>query len=149
MAERIGPERVAIRISPGGKFNDMRGMDDDETYLALLDGIAELGLAYLHTLRRRNTELHVELRRRWPTTFMLNTGYHGSSEPPELEQVLESGSADLVSVGRWFISNPDLMERWRTGADLADWDEETFFTSGPKGLNDYPALRTAESAHGS
>ncbi|WP_336659861.1 alkene reductase [Leucobacter sp. USHLN153] len=137
MAERIGGDRVGIRVSPGGKFNDMRGLDDEETYMALLDGLRGLNLAYLHTLKRRSNSMHEEMRRRWPTTFMVNTGYHGSSEPPALEAELESGSADMVSVGRWFISNPDLIERWRAGAPLTEWDEATFFTSGREGLIDY------------
>lgn len=139
VAERIGPERVGLRLSPGGKFNDMRGLDDDATYLALVDAVAPLGIAYLHVLRRRSTPLHEEIRRRWPSTFMLNTGYFGSSDRDEVEAVLAEGAADLVSVGRHFISNPDLVERWRTGVPLAPWDEDTFFTGGPRGLVDYPA----------
>ena len=139
VAERIGPDRVGLRLSPGGKFNDMRGLDDDETYLALLDQVSPLQIAYLHVLRRRSTPLHEELRRQWPTTFMLNTGYFGSSDKEELEGLLEDGIADLVSVGRYFISNPDLVERWRRGVALAPWDEDTFYEGGPHGLIDYPA----------
>ena len=140
VAERIGPERVGLRLSPGGKFNDMRGLDDDETYLALVDGIRPLGIAYLHVLRRRSTPLHEELRRRWPTTFMLNTGYFGSSDRDELAALIDDGDADLISVGRLFISNPDLVERWRRGLPLSEWDESTFYTGGPRGLTDYPSV---------
>lgn len=139
VAERIGPERLGLRLSPGGKFNDMRGLDDDETYLALADAINPLEIAYLHVLRRRSTPLHEELRRRWQTTFVMNTGFFGSSELEDLNEVLTSGAADLVSVGRLFISNPDLVERWRQGIPLAEWDESTFYTGGPRGLIDYPA----------
>ncbi len=139
MAQRIGSDRVGLRLSPGGKFNDMQGLDDDETYLALLDGLDGLGLAYLHVLRRRSTPLHEELRRRWNTTFILNTGYFGSSDFEELDAIVAAGEADLVSVGRWFISNPDLVERWRQGVALSPWNEDTFYTPGPVGLTDYPA----------
>ncbi len=140
VADRIGPERVGLRISPGGKFNDMRGLDDDETYLALVDQLLPMRIAYLHVLRRRSTPLHEELRRRWNTTFILNTGYFGSSDKDELEAVLAEGAADLVSVGRYFISNPDLVERWRQDLPLAPYDEDTFFEGGPRGLVDYPAV---------
>ncbi len=139
VAERIGPERVGLRLSPGGKFNDMRGLDDDDTYLALLEGLEPLGIAYLHVLRRRSTPLHSELLRRWHSTFILNTGYFGSSDQDELEMHLRDGDAHLVSVGRYFISNPDLVERWRRGVPLAEWDEDTFYQGGPHGLIDYPA----------
>jgi N-ethylmaleimide reductase len=138
MADRIGADRVGVRLSPGGSFNDMRGMDDDETYLSLVSQLDGLGLAYLHVLRRRSTPLHLELHRLWSSTFMLNTGYHGTSEMQDLDDIITAGDADLISVGRLFISNPDLVHRWQNGLELAEWDEETFFTAGPRGLTDYP-----------
>lgn len=137
VARRIGPERVGLRISPGGKFNDMREVDNDDTYLALAEGLLPLRIAYLHTLRRRSTPLHQQLRDLWPTTFMLNTGYQGSSDLEVLEEILVDDAADLVSVGRYFISNPDLVHRWKIGAPLAPWNEDTFYTPGPEGLIDY------------
>lgn len=140
VAEVVGPERVGLRLSPGGKFNDMRGLDDDETYLDLVERINPVGIAYLHTLRRRSTPLHELLREKWATTFIMNTGYHGASDRDSLEGILESGDADLVSVGRYFISNPDLVERWRRDIPLSEWDEDTFYTGGPRGLIDYQAV---------
>lgn len=139
VALRIGRERVGLRISPGGRFNDMHDSDNDETYVALVDALAPLRIAYLHTLRRRSTPLHEQLRKAWPTTYMLNTGYQGSSDLDVLEEVLDAGAADVVSVGRHFISNPDLVERWRQGIALSPYDEDTFFTHGPEGLIDYPS----------
>ncbi|CAB4567277.1 unannotated protein [freshwater metagenome] len=138
MANRIGADRVGVRLSPGGSFNDMRGMDDDETYISLVKQLDELGLAYLHVLRRRSTPLHQQLHDLWKTTFILNTGYQGSSELADLNEIVTSGESDLVSVGRLFISNPDLVNRWEKGLPLAEWNEDTFFTSGPAGLTDYP-----------
>lgn len=137
MADRIGADRVGVRLSPGGSFNDMRGLDDDETYVSLVEQLDKLGLAYLHVLRRRSTPLHLELHRLWSSTFMLNTGYHGTSEMQELDDIITAGDADLISVGRLFISNPDLMHRWQNGLELAEWDEDSFFTAGPQGLTDY------------
>ncbi len=139
VAETIGPERVGLRISPGGKFNDMRGLDDDETYLELIDRINPAGIAYLHTLRRRSTPLHIQLRQKWSSTFIMNTGYHGASDRDSLEAILTSGDADLVSVGRYFISNPDLVERWKLDLSISEWDEDTLYSGGPRGLIDYPA----------
>ena len=137
MADRIGADRVGVRLSPGGSFNDMRGMDDDETYIELVNQLDGLGLAYLHVLRRRSTPLHLELHRLWSSTFMLNTGYHGTSEFQDLNDLITEGACDLISVGRLFISNPDLVNRWQHGLELAEWDEDTFFTAGARGLTDY------------
>jgi N-ethylmaleimide reductase len=138
VAARIGRDRVGLRISPGGQFNDMSDKDNEDTYYALVEALAGEPVAYLHTLRRRSSQLHTDLRRTWPTGFMINTGYMASSELDEVAPLVDEGQADLVSVGRLFISNPDLVHRWRHGHDRAEWDEDTFYTAGERGLVDYP-----------
>ncbi len=144
VAERIGADRVGLRISPGGQFNDMADRGNEETYLALAEELARDRIGYLHTLRRRSSPLHTELRRVWPTGFMINTGYMAASELDDVAPLVESGAADLVSVGRLFISNPDLVERWRCGHERAHWDEDTFYTGGERGYTDYPSMRVGE-----
>ena len=139
VARRIGPEKVGLRISPGGQFNDMQGRDDDETYINLVSQLDPIGISYLHVLRRRSTPLHMRLREIWSGTFMLNTGFFGSSELEDLNTILEEGDADLISVGRHFISNPDLVDRWKKGIPLTPFIEETFYVGGEKGLIDYPS----------
>ncbi len=138
VALRIGADRVGIRISPGGQFNDMRDRGNEETYLALVDELADDGFGYLHTLRGRTSTLHREMRRRWPSTYVINTGYMGSSELADVAPIVEEGVADLVSVGRLFISNPDLVSRWKLGIERGEWDEGTFYTGGDHGYIDYP-----------
>ncbi|GAB3271433.1 alkene reductase [Kineosporia babensis] len=144
IAERIGADRVGLRISPGGQFNDMADKGNDDTYVALIQALAPLKLVYLHTLRRRSSALHEHLRELWPTTYVMNTGYLGSSEMDDLEPILAEGQADLVSVGRLFISNPDLLQRWRNDHPRATWDEDTFYTGGDKGYIDYPVSQNSK-----
>ena len=139
VAAEIGADRVGVRISPGGQFNDMQDKGNEDTYVALVDGLAEFRPAYLHSLRRRSSALHTELRRRWPTTYVLNTGYLGGSELADVSPLVADGEADLVSVGRLFISNPDLVRRWRHGVPRVAWDETTFYAGGDRGYTDYPA----------
>ena len=139
MARRIGPEKIGLRLSPGGQFNDMQKLDDDETYLLLVKELRPIGISYLHVLRRRSTPLHVKLHEGWGTGFMMNTGYMGPSELRDLNALVESDEADLISVGRNFISNPDLVARWKSGIPLSPWNEDTFYVGEEKGLIDYPA----------
>lgn len=141
VSDRIGAGRVGLRISPGGRYNDMRNQDDDESYLSLVEQIADLRPAYLHTLRRRSTPLHERLRELWPTTYMLNTGHHGASEIEDIAPLLSEKDADMVSVGRLFISNPDLLDRWRHELSRAPWDEATFYSGGDRGYIDYPVAQ--------
>ncbi|MEU1981877.1 alkene reductase [Nocardia sp. NPDC019395] len=144
VAAEIGAGRLGIRISPGGQFNDMQDKGNEDTYLALADGLAELRPAYLHTLRRRSSPLHRELRHRWPTAYVLNTGYLGASELDDISPLIASDAADLVSVGRLFISNPDLVRRWERGVPRAPWDETTFYSGGDRGYIDYPAAHEGQ-----
>ena len=57
-----------------------------------------------------------------------------------VEELLENGLADAVVVGRVFLANPDLAERWRTGAELNQVDYTTLYGGGPRGYTDYPSL---------
>ena len=148
VAARIGADRVGLRLSPGGQFNDMHDRGNEETYLALVDELEGDGVGYLHTLRGRTSTLHVELRRRWSSTYVVNTGYMGSSELDVLAPIVEAGEADLVSVGRLFISNPDLVARWRNEITCASWDEDTFYTGGDRGLHRLPERHVYPNSKG-
>jgi N-ethylmaleimide reductase len=139
VAERIGADRVGLRLSPGGRFNDMHDKGNEETYVTLVRQLNEIGLSYLHTLRGRSTPLHDELRSIWSSVYMVNTGYQGSSERDVINQLVVDGVADCVSVGRLFISNPDLVARWEHSLPLAPWDEDTFYVGADKGYIDYPS----------
>lgn len=68
---------------------------------------------------------------------MINTGF----DRVKGNQVIDEKLADLVAYGKPYISNPDLVERFEAKADIAEWDESTFYTTGAKGYTDYPTLK--------
>ncbi|MER6693794.1 alkene reductase, partial [Streptomyces minutiscleroticus] len=49
--------------------------------------------------------------------------------------------ADLISFGRAFIADPDLVERLRTGLPIAPADETTYYQGGDAGYLTYPAYQ--------
>jgi N-ethylmaleimide reductase len=135
----IGKARVGVRLSPFNPFNDLEVNfeGEREQFLALVDALAAREIAYLHLAGGSVTgELLAEVRRRFPGTLITNGGYDGE----RAENDLASGVADLVSFGRPFIANPDLPERLRTGAPIADLDAGTLYTPGAAGYTDYPRL---------
>jgi N-ethylmaleimide reductase len=135
--DAIGADRVGIRISPGHPFNDI-AENDLSVYEALVAQLAELGLAYLHVLAEADDPIVGKLRAIWPGTFVLNTGFGVESDRDALERLVADGVADVVTVGRPFLANPDLVERWSDGAELNVPNQETFYGGAAEGYTDYP-----------
>ncbi len=142
--EAIGNDRVGIRLSPFGAFNDMPAyttMDADYTYLA--GELNAAGLVYVHLVDHSSigappvpASMKATFRSVFKRALILSGGY----DAVRAESDLEAGRCDLVAFGRPFLANPDLVARWKTGAALNAPDMSTFYTPGPKGYTDYPTL---------
>jgi N-ethylmaleimide reductase len=137
----IGAGRVGIRICPANPFNDVADPEPDLTYGALLDGIAGIGIAYLHVIRSpvRSIDAFALARRHFAGPIVLNDGFHGDTA----RAAIRRGVGQAVSFARHFIGNPDLVRRLREDRPLAGFDRHTLYTPGPKGYLDYPRLDSA------
>jgi N-ethylmaleimide reductase len=138
MVAAAGPGRVALRIFPTNPFNDCHDDDPAETYSALLQAIEPMKLAYLHLIVVRNPQVDIleMAKANYRGAMILNdslTFGHAS-------RLVGSGEAEAVSFARYYLANPDLVRRFREGADLAHFDRKTLYTPGPHGYTDYPAL---------
>ncbi|KAI3957763.1 hypothetical protein MKX01_007594 [Papaver californicum] len=161
VAIAVGPDRVGVRVSPA--IDHLDAMDSDPFHLGLAviknlnDLQRDLGnqnLAYLHITQPRYTaygqtesgrpgteDEELRLIRAWRKayegTFMCSGGF---TKELGMEAVA-SGDADLVSYGRLFISNPDLVVRFKVNAPLNKYNRATFYTPDPViGFTDYPFL---------
>ncbi|GAA2074453.1 alkene reductase [Aeromicrobium halocynthiae] len=146
VADAIGADKVGLRISPAHNIQGVLETDADDTratYAALVDGIADLGLAYLSILADPHGELFAELRRAFGGIVIANSGFSDVTDLDEVKEIVDGGLADLVAVGRPFLANPDLATRWRTGAELNEPDQATFYGGGAEGYTDYPTLDAA------
>ena len=143
----IGAHRVGIRLSPYGMFNGTGAFPDvDAQYLALTQEMSKLGLLYVHLLDHSAigapavpADLKLRLRAAFQGLFILAGGFDRASA----ESALKAGQADLIAFARPFLANPDLVERMNANAALNVADMATFYTPGPKGYTDYPALALA------
>ena len=143
VAEAIGADRVGIRISPAHNIQGVLEQDEAETaatYEALVEGIAPLGLAYLSILGDPEADLVRDLRKRFGGPVILNSGFASMTGLADVEDILERDLGDVVAVGREFLANPDLVRRWREGAELNEPNGATFYGGGAQGYTDYPAL---------
>jgi N-ethylmaleimide reductase len=138
MVAVAGAGRVGIRICPGVPFNDIQDDNPAETYTTLLKAIDPMGLAYLHLILLRTPQVHgLEVAKAHFTgNLILNdsiTLEHGN-------RIVDSGEAAAVSFARYFLSNPDLVRRFREGHELAHFNRKTLYTPGPVGYTDYPFI---------
>ncbi|MFK4270632.1 alkene reductase [Streptomyces milbemycinicus] len=143
--EAVGGARTGIRLSPGGTFWGVTEADVPELYTALLTELARLEVAYVHLEATADEEVLVGLRRAWPNTLIMNPVLPMGPKQTgrtEADHWLGLG-ADLISFGRAFIANPDLVERLRTGLPIAPADEATYYQGGDAGYLTYSAYQHA------
>ena len=140
-----GGDRVAVRIGPGGSWNGMADSDPQALFADVAARLNRFGLAYLHIIEPRVkgnvlvAEGHApvaaqQLRKIFTGTVIAAGGF----EPDSAAAIVENGDADLVTFGRYFVSNPDLPRRIRLGMPLARYDRDTFYTFDVHGYTDYP-----------
>jgi N-ethylmaleimide reductase len=144
VAEEIGAERTALRISPANPLNDIAEHDYPATYPLLLGELNELGLAYLHVLESTDPAFTSVLRERWSGVFLLNPATPESMTGPEHLGLVEEGATDLLSYGRLFMANPDLPQRLAAGSPLNAPDLSKAYGGDATGYTDYPALHDAQ-----
>jgi N-ethylmaleimide reductase len=140
----IGKDKVGIRLSPFGVFNGMPLYPELEADYAYLAGaLSETGLLYVHLVDHSAIgappvpqSIKDTFRKVFKGVLILSGGYDAA----HAEADLAAGRADLIAVGRPLLANPDLVERWKSGAPLNAPDMNTFYTPGAKGYTDYPVL---------
>ena len=147
--KEVWPEnRIGVRLNPS--LNGTFGIEGTEETMPTFDYIVEklnaYNLSYLHLSEPFTDvsaipflESHIAKRYRpiYNGTLMINGGF----DQQKGNNVIESGEADLVAFGKLFISNPDLAERFAANFEVAEWDQDTFYTQGTKGYTDYPTYK--------
>jgi N-ethylmaleimide reductase len=136
-------ERVGVRLSPNGVFNDMGSEDFRETYLYVIKQLKKLNLAYVHIMDGLAFGFHekgeamtlAEFREHYDGTIIGNCGY----TKEDAQQRIADGNADIAAIGRPYITNPDLVERWQNDWPIApSEDMSLWYTEGAEGYTDYP-----------
>ncbi len=140
VSKAIGRDRVGIRLSPFGVFNDMPHYNEIvETYTYLADEMDRIGIAYIHLVDHSPAELTVPIKRMMAERFHQTLILAGGYTREQAESELQHDAADMIAFGRPFINNPDLVERFQYDLPLsANLDAKTFYSQGAKGYTDYP-----------
>jgi N-ethylmaleimide reductase len=138
MVKAAGAGRVGVRICPGVAFNDSHDDDPAETYATLLKAIDPMKLAYLHLILLKTPQVDglAVAKANFTGPMILND----SIRFERANAMVDSGEAAAVSFARYYLSNPDLVRRFREGAELAHFNRKTLYTPGPVGYTDYPFI---------
>ena len=137
--------RIGVRFSPNGAFNDMGSPDYREQFTYAAQQLDQHNLAYLHVMDGLGFGFHelgepmnlAEFRDVFTGPIIGNCGYDKASA----EMGVDEGHADMIAIGRPYISNPDLVERYRNDwpmapeAEVSDW----YTPGGAKGYTSFPA----------
>ncbi|TEA71873.1 alkene reductase [Allopusillimonas ginsengisoli] len=132
-----GAGRVGVHLSPAGGAHAMRDSNPQALFSYVATALGQRRLAFLF-LRETPGEgmLGPQIKQLFHGPVIVNENY----DIAKGTRALQDGFADAVAFGKAFIANPDLVQRLHTQAPLNDWDSSTFYTDGPKGYIDYPAL---------
>jgi len=142
-------DRVGVRISPLGTFNDMGDEDPETTFGHVAEMLDEFHLAYLHVVNPAIEALENKTEPDERSRRMLNlirTKYRGALilaggfDRDTADEWIAAGRTDAVAFGRKFLANPDLPERLRQRAALNRDDASTYYGGGEKGYVDYLTL---------
>lgn len=137
-------ERIAVRLSPNGTYNDMGSQDFREQFLYVAQQLDKYQLGYLHVMDGLAFGFHslgdpitlAEVREVFHGPLIGNCGYSQKTA----EEAIANGQADLIAFGRPYITNPDLVERFTNDWELApDAPVTVWSVPGPSGYTDFPA----------
>ena len=141
VCEVWGSDRVGVRISPLNSYNSMIDSDPVGLTTYVATKLSELKIAYLHVMRAdffqaQSGDVVTPARAAFKGVLITNMGYTAD----EATKAIANGSVDEVAFGTSFLANPDLPARIKAGAPLNAPNPATFYSPGPVGYTDYPAM---------
>ncbi|KAI0826126.1 FMN-linked oxidoreductase [Irpex lacteus] len=146
IAQKIGPERTGLRLSPWNYLNDMGLEDPVPTFSYVVQQLAERqpNLGFIHVIEPRTDGLNDRtpapgesnefIRKIWQPRPIISTG--GYDRETAIDYAEKKGY--LIGFGRFYTSNPDLPLRLKKNLPLEKYDRSTFYTpKEPRGYNDF------------
>jgi N-ethylmaleimide reductase len=139
---KVGRERVGMRLSPYGVFNEMvTDPTMEDVFQELAIELDTIGLVYIHLVDHSSMgapEVKPSIKRKIRAAFHGTLILSGGYDRTRAEADLTAQNGDLIAFGRPFISNPTLVTKLRNGAALQPADQATFYSAGANGYTDYP-----------
>jgi N-ethylmaleimide reductase len=141
--EEMPAQRVGVRISPFAGYNNAPDPQATETYTYLARLLSAAGVAYIHAADTNAWGGEPDMAR---ILDILRPNFggviiaNGGLDPQSGQALIAAGRADMVSFGRSFIANPDLVARIERDGPYNEPDPYSFYGGGAQGYLDYSAL---------
>jgi len=131
-----GAGRVGVHLAPRGDTHDMGDDDLRATFHYVAEQLGERKIAFICTRENFHSPAFTsELKKIFKGAVIANEAFDQASG----SKLVEDGIVDAVAWGKLYISNPDLVERFKhNDADLTPFNVDTFHSPGPHGYTDYP-----------
>lgn len=138
-------QRVGVRLTPENSFNSMSDSNPQAHFEYFVEQLSQRGMAYVHVLEgdmmTKNSSMDYRaLRSKFTGPYIANNGY----DLVRAQTSVRSGAASLIAFGIPFLSNPDLVRRYRESLPLNEVDPSTFYGGTEVGYTDYPFYRSQE-----
>ena len=132
-----GADRVGVHLAPRGDSHDIGDSDPLATFSHVARELGQRKIAFICARESVGpNRIGPQLKQAFGGVYVANEGFTLASA----QEVVASGEADAVAFGKLFIANPDLPKRFAEQAELNEWHADTFYSRGPAGYTDYPAL---------
>jgi 2,4-dienoyl-CoA reductase-like NADH-dependent reductase (Old Yellow Enzyme family) len=142
-----GADKVGIKLSPVARYQDMYDSDPIPLYTYLLQELQKKKIAFVEIVEASDEESLYEKSPTQQIPNVLKTFRphfkniiigNNSFDLNKANEAISNGFCDVVSFGRLFISNPDLVERFKNNSELAQVDWSTAYGGSEKGYTSYP-----------
>ena len=135
-----GADRVGVHLAPRGDAHDVGDSDISSVFHYAARELGKRKIAFICARESYDKPaLGPSLKQAFGGVYIANESFTADAA----REAIRSGTADAVAFGKSAIANPDLVERFRTGAPLNAPEPSTFYGDGPHGYTDYPFLETA------
>lgn len=144
VVDAIGGDKVGVRLSPTGQYNDMSDSTPIETFVRAAEFLNLYKLSYLHIMEALpghmmftpGDRVTPHIRKAYEGTLVINGGYNKKTA----SDALDHGEADAVSFGIMFLCNPDLIRRLKENGPFNKPSFATLYSTGAQGYTDYPTM---------
>jgi 2,4-dienoyl-CoA reductase-like NADH-dependent reductase (Old Yellow Enzyme family) len=131
------PGLVGMHLAPRMDSHDMGDSNRLATFTYVAQELGDRGIAFICAREHKAEDwIGPKLKAAFGGVYIANEGFTLESA----QVALDAGEADAVAWGKNYISNPDLVARFKAKAPLNMLDAPTMYGAGPKGYSDYPAL---------